>query len=108
MATPGKTGKLGPPGDLPLVRALGARLRGDQLRKQLVINGRQDLSFRRGAEFLSEGGTVGFEVVRRFEDGDLVPALLAGLIDSQLQEGRYSTSINLDGARRTVSILETP
>ena len=51
---------------------------------------------------------VADHAIRILEDGDLVPALLAGLIDSQLQEGRYSTSIDLGGARRTVSILETP
>ncbi len=45
--------------------------------------------------------------IRMLEENDLTAKRLARIMTSQLQEARYKTAIDLDGARQTCRIIET-
>jgi predicted glycosyltransferase len=45
--------------------------------------------------------------IRMLEETDLSPDRLAALMNEQLREDRYHTSIDLEGARQTAQLLET-
>ena len=50
---------------------------------------------------------IGDHSIRMLEETDLAADRLATMITAQLQKDRYATSIDLEGARQTVSLLET-
>ncbi|NNK56035.1 MAG: glycosyl transferase [Desulfofustis sp.] len=49
---------------------------------------------------------IGEHPIKILDQMDLAPEQLADLIVAQAQESRYQTELDLDGARRTVSIIE--
>lgn len=52
-------------------------------------------------------GLISGHAIRMLEETDLSPDRLAALMNEQLQEDHYHTSIDLEGARQTAQLLET-
>ena len=52
-------------------------------------------------------GLISGHAIRMLEETDLSPDRLAALMNEQLREDHYHTSIDLEGARQTAQLLET-